>query len=221
MPIDLGTGDALQQPDGRLNFPAFHRNRAAIWSVLAPLLAGRRGDVLELGSGSGQHVVAFAEQSPDLVWWPSDIDPDHLASIEAWRRHAKLPNVRAPRRIDLADPDWNPGADAPARFAMILCINVLHISPWIVSRNLFARAARLLVPEGRLCVYGPFRRGGQHTAPSNAAFDASLRRQNAEWGVRDLDDLAILGRDGGLALADVVAMPANNLTLVFVTSQVD
>jgi SAM-dependent methyltransferase len=217
MAIDFGTADAMALPDGRLNFPAFHRNRAPIWAVLAPLLAGRRGDVLELGSGSGQHAVAFAEQSPDIVWWPSDVDPDHLDSVEAWRAYANLPNVRPPRRIDLGRADWTAGAGAPARFAMILSINVLHISPWRVSENLLAGAARCLEPHGQLCVYGPFRREGRHTAPSNAAFDASLRRENPEWGVRDVDDLAKLARDGGLKLADIAAMPANNLTLVFTT----
>jgi SAM-dependent methyltransferase len=215
MAIDFGTAEAPRGPDGGLNFPAFHRNRAPIWSVLAPLLNGRRGDVLELGSGSGQHVVGFAEQSPHLTWWPSDVNPDHLASIEAWRAYAALPNVQTPRRIDLADPDWTPGPDAPARFVMLLCINVVHIAPWCVSENLFSRAARHLAPQGLLCLYGPYRRGGQHTAPSNAAFDASLRRQDPAWGVRDVDDLASLARDGGLALADLVEMPANNLTLVF------
>jgi SAM-dependent methyltransferase len=187
--------------------------------VLAPLLRDRGGDVLELGSGSGQHVVAFAERSPALVWWPSDVDPAHLASIEAWRVHARLLNVRAPLRIDLADPGWSPGPDTPAAFALILCANVVHVSPWIVSRNLFARAARFLEPAGWLCLYGPFRRGGAHTAPSNAAFDASLRRQNPAWGLRDTDELAAIARDGGLVLENVVAMPANNLTLVFAQSQ--
>src|SRR5262245_44646275 len=124
MAIDFGFEDSPPQPDGRLNFPATHRNRGPIWAVLAPLLAGRRGDVLELGSGSGQHSIAFAEQSPDIVWWPSDLAPDHLASIDAWRAHANLANLRPARRVDLGDANWTPGADAPAVFAMILCVNV-------------------------------------------------------------------------------------------------
>ena len=201
MAIDFATAGLPPQPDGRLNAPAFHRNHVPIWSVLAQILGGRHGDVLELGSGSGQHVVAFADRSPDIVWWPSDVDVDHL---------------RPACRIDLSEAAWTPGADAPAQFAMILSINVLHISPWRVAENLVAGSARRLAPDGHLCVYGPFRRGGRHTAASNAAFDVSLRRQNPEWGVRDVDDLAKLARDAGFALADVVEMPANNLTLRFI-----
>jgi SAM-dependent methyltransferase len=216
--VDLGTEGLPPQPDGRLNAPAFHRNRAPIWAVLTRFLDGRTGDVLELGSGTGQHAIAFAEQIPGLVWWPSDAGEEQFRSIEAWRAHANLPNVRAGRRIDLMDANWTPGAGAPAQFAMILCINVVHISPWRVSENLFTGSARHLGPDGRLYLYGPFMRAGRHTAPSNAAFDVSLRRQNPAWGVRDVDDLARLAREAGLRLADISEMPANNLTLSFAKS---
>ena len=204
-------------PDGRLQAPAFARNHEAIWQALAPYLRDARGDVLEAGSGTGQHVCTFAARAPQLIWWPSDIYPSHLASIEAWRRHTGLENVRAPQRIDLLDPDWTWRGDAPAAagLAAIVCINVLHISPWRVSQNLIAGAARLLGDGGHLFVYGPFKRGGAHTAPSNEDFDESLRAENPDWGVRDVDDLVTLGQAAGLPLSEIVPMPANNLVLVF------
>ena len=156
-------------------------------------------------------------RTPQLTWWPSDIYPSHLASIEAWRRHAGLANLRAPQRIDLSDPAWVWTADGQAGgvLAAMLCINVLHIAPWRVAQNLIAGAGRYLAADGRLFVYGPFMRAGQHTAPSNAEFDASLRAKNPEWGVRDLDDLEALAQDAGLTLAETVPMPANNLVLAF------
>lgn len=206
-------GTPAAAPDGRLDAPAFHRNAEPIWSALAGYLTQRSGDVLELGSGTGQHVTTYAAHTPQLTWWPSDIYETHLASIEAWRRSAGLANVCAPQRIDLTARDWTWVPSGP--LAAMLCINVLHISPWAVSENLLAGAERFLSAEGRLFIYGPFMRDGQHTAPSNAAFDASLRRQNAEWGVRDVGDLAAAAHEVGLTLSDIVAMPANNLVLVF------
>ena len=171
--VEFGKSGAPPASDGRLDGPAFHRNHDAIWSAIAVFLSAQTGDVLELGSGTGQHAAAFAARSPQLTWWPSDINPSHLASIEAWRRHAGLANLRAPQRIDLMDPDWAAtvtGLSAGSLAAM-LCINVLHIAPWRVAQNLIAGAGRLLRPGGRLFLYGPFMRDGQHTAPSNAEFD--------------------------------------------------
>ncbi len=173
------------------------------------------GDVLELGSGTGQHIADFARRAPQLTWWPSDITPAHLASIEAWRREAKLANLRAVQRIDLNDADWRLSGDGADRFTAMLCINVLHIAPWRVSQNLFAGAGRQLREGGALFVYGPFKRDGAHTAPSNEAFDASLRAENPEWGVRDVADLDALAQTAGLSPAEIVEMPANNLVLVF------
>jgi len=205
------------RPDqGRLDAPAFHRNCEPIWAAISGFLAGASGDVLEVGSGTGQHAAAFAARTPRLTWWPSDIRGSHLASIEAWRRQAGLANLRSPQRIDLADPAWTwTGDDGGGSLAAMLCINTLHISPWNVSQNLFAGAGRLLRPGGRLFVYGPFKRDGAHTAPSNAAFDATLQAENPEWGVRDLADLNRLAEAAGLVPMDIVAMPANNLVLVF------
>jgi SAM-dependent methyltransferase len=215
--VEFGKVGKPPEPDGRLDAPAFHRNHDAIWSALAGFLGQAAGDVLEIGSGTGQHAAAFARQAPELTWWPSDIYPSHLASISAWRRHEGLANLRAPQRIDLADPNWTWRADGQpgGALAAILCINVLHISPWHVSQNLIAGAGRLLRDDGRLFIYGPFMRDGQHTAASNAAFDATLRAENPEWGVRDISDLRALAQDAGLTLTEIVPMPANNLVLVF------
>lgn len=216
--VEFGkTGTAPPAPDGRLDAPAFHRNHEAIWSAIAGLLGGQTGDLLELGSGTGQHAVTYAARTPTLTWWPSDIYESHLTSIEAWRRDAGLANLRAPQRIDLTDPDWRWQGDGTpgAGLAAMICFNVVHISPWTVSQNLIAGAGRFLRADGKLILYGPFMRDGAHTAPSNAAFDASLKAQNPDWGVRDLRDLSALAAAAGLTLAETMPMPANNLVLVF------
>jgi len=210
-------GKSAAMPDGRLNAPAFQRNHEVIWAAIAPFLSAQNGDVLELGSGTGQHATTFAARTPQLTWWPSDIYPSHLTSIEAWRRHAGLANLRAPQRIDLTDAawSWSAAGQTGAPLAAMLCINVLHISPWTVAQNLIAGAGRYLRGGGRLFVYGPFMRDGQHTAPSNAAFDQSLRAENPAWGVRDVADLNTLARNAGLTAAEITPMPANNLVLAF------
>lgn len=216
--FEFGNVGRPPEPDGRLDAPAFHRNHEAIWSVLGGFLGGKTGDVLEAGSGTGQHVVAFARRSPEITWWPSDHSERHVESIEAWRAHAGLANVRPPLRIDLAERAWGlREADAvlPAAFLAIFCANVIHIAPWSVAEGLFAGAAPRLRADGRLFLYGPFMRGGMHTAPSNDAFDRSLRSSNPEWGVRDMDDVRALAERVGLRLAEVADMPANNFILTF------
>jgi len=215
--VDFGKTGRLAEADGRLDAPAFHRNHAAIWSALAGFLTTQSGDLLELGSGTGQHAVEFARRAPQLTVWPSDLYDSHLASIAAWRAQARLANLRAPQRIDLADPAWSWAGDDTrgGPLTAMLCANVLHISPWIVSQNLFAGAGRFLREGGRLFVYGPFKRGGAHTAPSNERFDLTLRAENPDWGVRDLDELNALARDAGLTPAEILPMPANNLVLAF------
>jgi SAM-dependent methyltransferase len=215
--VEFGKSGSPPAPDGRLDGPAFHRNHAAIWSAIGGFLSQQSGDVLELGSGTGQHITAFAARSPHLTWWPSDIVPSHLASIAAWRQQAGLANLRAPQRIDLTDPQWtwDAGGQTGGTLTAMLCINVLHISPWSVSQNLIAGAGRTLREGGRLFVYGPFMRDGAHTAPSNAAFDATLRAENPHWGVRDVRDLNACAAQAGLTPADMTAMPANNLVLAF------
>lgn len=216
--VEFGkSGTPAPAPDGRLDAPAFHRNAEPIWGAIGGFLEHRDGDLLELGSGTGQHGATYAARTARLTWWPSDICESHLASIAAWRAQAGLANLRAPQRIDLAARDWTWARDGQAGGALdaMLCINVLHISPWCVSENLIAGAGRFLGATGRLFVYGPFMRDGQHTAPSNAAFDASLRAQNPDWGVRAVEDLAALADAAGLALTAIVPMPANNQVLVF------
>src|SRR5262245_59630839 len=215
---EFGRDGRPVESDGRLDAAAFHRNHAPIWNVLQPFLAGKSGEVLEAGSGTGQHVVHFARHAPDIVWWPSDLNERHLASIEAWRAHSALPNIRAPLRVDLTDTDCGPqmhDSSGPGKLLAVFCANVIHIAPWRVAEGLFAGAARHLRPDGRLYLYGPFKREGKHTAISNAVFDTSLRQQDAEWGVRDIVDLEKLAAGAGLALVETVHMPANNMMLAF------
>src|SRR5262249_43963741 len=151
-----------------------------------------RGTVLEIGSGSGEHAVHFAAGLPHLTWQPTDLDPDALASIAAHRRAAGLPNLLPPIELDAAVHSW-PIAHANA----IVSINMIHIAPWSAAEGLVAGAGRILAPGAVLFLYGPFKEDGRHTAPSNSAFDASLRASNKEWGVRDLGEVAALaGRHG-------------------------
>jgi SAM-dependent methyltransferase len=216
--VEFGRDGPPAAADGRLDAAAFHRNHRPIWSVLANFLDGKTGDLLEVGSGTGQHVVEFARQSPDITWWPSDYNEKHLESIEAWRLHSKLPNIRPPQRIDLLNPDWILPPDDSRQAGGLLaihCANVIHIAPWRTAENLLAGAARQLRPDGRLFLYGPFKREGRHTAPSNAEFDSSLRASNPDWGVRDIADLRAVADRVGLRIAEIAEMPANNLTLVF------
>jgi SAM-dependent methyltransferase len=216
--VEFGKDGRPVEPDGRLDAPAFHRNHQAIWAVLQPFLAGKSGDVVEAGSGTGQHVVDFARRSPEITWWPSDLNDQHLKSIAAWRAHAGLANIRPPLRIDLSDPVWYSqmhDGSGPGQLLAVFCANVIHIAPWRVAEGLFAGAGHFLRADGRLFLYGPFKRDGKHTAPSNAAFDASLRDRDPEWGVRDIADLEKLAAGAGLALVEIAEMPANNLVLGF------
>jgi hypothetical protein len=216
--VEFGKDGRPVEADGRLDAAAFHRNHAPIWAVLEKFLARKSGDVVEAGSGTGQHVVHFATRTPGITWWPSDLNERHLKSIEAWRTHAGLPNIRPPLRIDLTDPAWCPemhDGSGPTELLAVFCANVIHIAPWRVAEGLFAGAARYLRSDGRLFLYGPFKREGKHTALSNAVFDTSLREQDPEWGVRDIADLEKLAEAGGLALIETVEMPANNMILAY------
>jgi SAM-dependent methyltransferase len=189
--------------------PAAARNREPIREVLARHLP-ERGLVLEIASGTGEHAVHMAAAFPSLRWQPTDADPAALSSIEAWRADAGLPNLLPALTLDVTAPSWPVSApDA------IVCINMVHISPWDASLALFAGAARELAPGAVLYLYGPYREGGV-TAPSNEAFDRSLRERDPRWGVRDVRDLRAAAEERGLSLEHTVAMPANNHSLVFV-----
>ena len=204
------------EPDGRLDAGAFHRNHAAIWTVLDAFLRGRSGNALEIGSGTGQHAVEFASRLPQITWWPSDYAESHIRSIAAWRAYAKLGNLKAPTQLDASEADWRLAERGlPTKFLAMFCANVIHIAPWAMAEGLFAAAGRQLHADGRLFLYGPFRRDGVHNAPSNATFDANLRRDNPDWGVRDTADLRALAERNSLYLAEVVEMPSNNAVLVF------
>ncbi|PLX38496.1 MAG: SAM-dependent methyltransferase [Hyphomicrobiales bacterium] len=210
--------------DARLDGAAFHRNREPIGDAVADALGGRSGDVLEIGSGTGQHVVALAERFSANTWWPTDYEPKHVESVEAWRLHAGLDNIRQAVQLDAAAEHWaaGPGAETEAAggavegdLAGILVVNVLHISPFVVTRGITAGAGRRLAPGGRLMIYGPFMRDGHHTADSNRRFDQSLKSQNPAWGLRDTGVVTVIAQAAGLALVDIVQMPSNNLFLVF------
>jgi SAM-dependent methyltransferase len=196
--------------DARRYAPAAARNREPILSVLRRHLP-RSGLVLEIASGTGEHTLHFADaSSPDLIFQPSDPDPVARDSIVAWISEAGCRNVRPAIVLDARSDDW-PIKTADA----VLCINMIHIAPWNAAVGLMRGAGRLLTPEGFLFLYGPFRRGGRHTAPSNAAFDESLRQQNSEWGVRDLEAVQELAEHNGFGPPEIVEMPANNLSLIF------
>jgi hypothetical protein len=216
--VEFGKDGRPVEPDGRLDAPAFHRNHAPIWAALQKFLAGKSGDVVEAGSGTGQHVVDFARHTPGIIWWPSDLNAQHLTSIAAWRAHAGLSNIRSPLRIDLSDPLWCAemhDGSGPVNLLAVFCANVVHIAPWRVAEGLFAGSARYLRGDGRLYLYGPFKRGGKHAAVSNAVFDTSLRERDPEWGVRDIEALEQLATGVGLALVEIAEMPANNLVLAY------
>ena len=215
---EFGKDGRRVEPDGRLDAAAFHRNHQAIWAALEGFLAGKSGDVVEVGSGTGQHVVDLARRTPGITWWPSDLNEQHLKSIAAWRAYSGLSNIRPPLRIDLSDPAWCPemhDGSGPGKLLAVFCANVIHIAPWRVAEGLVAGAGRTLRPDGRLFLYGPFKRHGKHTSISNAVFDTSLHERDPEWGVRDIGDVEGQAASVGLALIETVQMPANNLILVF------
>ena len=189
--------------------PAAERNRGPILEVLRRVLP-RSGTVVEIASGTGQHTAFFSEHLSDLCWQPTDASPEALQSISAWATDAARSNFLAPIELDVLWPTW-PVTAADA----VLCINMIHISPWEATEALFVGAQRLLPSGSPLVTYGPYRVHGEHTAPSNAAFDRSLRSRNPRWGVRDVDDLVELGDRTGFALLEQVPMPANNMTLLW------
>ncbi len=203
----------------RLDFPSAGRNANAIAKVLAAELPVGPCAVLEIASGSGQHGVQFCKAMPNVCWWPTDLDPAHLDSINAWRIHADLTNrIHAATALDVCAENWRLGQNQkgwPQKFDAVVNINMIHISPWAATLGLMDGAAQVLGPGGVLVLYGPFKKNGQHTAPSNVDFDESLKSRNPTWGVRDRDEVAAIARAQGLTLRTEIAMPANNLSLVF------
>lgn len=189
--------------------PAAARNREPILRVLDRVLPAE-GLVLEVGSGSGEHAVFAAPRLPGRCWQPTDVDPEALASIQAWIDELPADSLLAPRHFDARERPW-PFRD----LAAVVAINVIHISPWEVCEGLVQGAAATLRADGVLYFYGPFRIEGRHTAPSNEAFDASLREQDPSWGVRDLADVRTLASRHGLEEKGVFPMPANNFSVAF------
>ncbi len=188
---------------------ATSRNRDAIADVLRPILPPS-GTVLEIASGTGEHILYFAGLFPDLIWQPSDPDKAALASIEAWRGEAKLANIQSPLELDVMARDWAvDGVDA------IICINMIHIAPWEAAVGLMEGAGKLLPPGGLLYLYGPYREEGVSLAESNASFDLSLKSRNPAWGLREVSDVVALANSNGLGLEKRVEMPANNRSLIF------
>ena len=199
-----------QLPDGARSSPATARNRGPILEALRSCLP-RSGVALEIAAGAGEHAVFNAAALPGLRWQPTDSDPEALRSIAAWRDHAALPNLLPPLRLDAKDPDAWPVGRADA----VININMAHISPWAATRGLMAGAGRVLPAGGILFLYGPYIEGDVETAASNIAFDLDLRRRNPAWGLRHLDDVTALAAQHGLMLTQRIAMPANNLSLIF------
>jgi len=203
--------DELPNPStgARRIAPAVARNRDPILDLLRRILP-RSGLVLEVASGTGEHVAYFAARLPDLVWQPSDPSAEARASSAAWTAAEGRANICPPLDLDASADDW------PIRHAdAMLCVNMLHISPWSATLGLMRGAGRLLAEGAPLFLYGPFRRADAPTAPSNEAFDADLRRRDAAWGLRDLEAVSACAASNGLRLEQVAQMPANNLSLIF------
>jgi SAM-dependent methyltransferase len=201
--------DSATARGARRHAPATLRNRDPILALLREELP-ERGAVLEVASGSGEHALWFARALPGLSWQPSDPDAEARASIAAWAAEASLPNLRSPLALDACDEDW-PVDRADA----VVCCNMVHISPWRAAEGLFAGAGRLLAEGGPLFLYGPFLEDDVPTAPSNVAFDLSLRSRDPDWGLRRVSALDELAERAGLVRTRRESMPANNLVLVW------
>ena len=200
-------------PDERLQWPAPERNKSFILEVLRDVLLETILDgslVLEIGSGSGAHICHFASQLQNFRWQPSDPEDRHQKSIKAWIKHVKTKNILPPIYLDTREEPW-PIKKADA----ILCINMIHISPWESCQNLFSGASRILPRDGVIYLYGPFSVDGIHTADSNAIFDRSLKSRNSEWGIRDLNGVRQVAENNSFRMTKKISMPANNLSLVF------
>lgn len=200
--------------DGRLYAPATERNREVILSVLERVLPNP-GTVLEIASGTGEHASFFAPKLAPRRWWPSDISTPMLKSIAAWARETKARYLLPPIELNVCAETWPVEADNQRSVEAIVNINMIHIAPWESCEGLMAGAERVLPEQGVLYLYGPFKRNGEHTAPSNATFDTWLRQQSPDWGVRDLEAVERIAQQHQLTLQEIIEMPANNLSVVF------
>lgn len=212
-------GGLFEMPSAKLWTPAGERNCGPILEVLESLLPPS-GHVLEVASGPGQHVAAFAAARPALQWYPSDPDPAARASIAAWTAEGGLANVAAPMDLDVTGPGWAAAAaralpGGVARYDGLVVVNLLHIAPWTACEGLMAGTAALLAAAGFLFVYGPFMLDGRHNSEGNRAFDRSLRASDPALGLRDVNEVAACAERHGLGLERLVEMPANNRVLVF------
>ena len=208
--------NTVSEGEGQLRSPSFERNFTPIRDALRRYLEGRAGTVLEIGSGTGQHIAHWAGEFPGLHWVPSDIHPAHHTSITAWGTALGCKNLSEPLFVD-ASTDWTGQTPVQAlgELTAVLSCNVIHIAPWAVAMGIVNGAARVLKPGGTLILYGPFREVGRHTGAGNADFDARLQAENADWGVRDLDEVAALAAAAGLSPAQITRMPSNNLVVAF------
>ena len=198
--------------------PSFHRNKGPMLEVLSSLLIGDDKNILEVASGSGQHGPYFTNALTNLTWWPTDINPAALASIRAWRTHLDAGSVKPPQQLDVTSQQWRMGngsTDWPDRFDCILSMNMIHIAPYEATTGLIEGASQYLHETGKLVLYGPFKRHGKHTAPSNEAFDLSLQGRDPGWGIRNLEDVIEIAASNNLAHQQIIEMPANNLVVVF------
>ncbi|AFY47943.1 Protein of unknown function (DUF938) [Nostoc sp. PCC 7524] len=203
--------------DARKYAPATQRNREPILEVLLQVLP-ENGTILEVASGTGEHAVFFAPRLSPRQWLPTDPNPELRASIAAWAEEFPCDHLYPPLELDASQPVWPLEEDTGCNHSPIVAIvniNMIHISPWSACLGLMAGAGRILPPGGILYLYGPFKQGGEHTAPSNAAFDESLRAQNPQWGVRNLEDVVAAASQQNLSLQTTYQMPANNLSVVF------
>ena len=198
-----------KQADGKWFIPSAERNKGPILNVLARVLP-RQGVVLEVASGTGQHVIHFAKALPDLTWQPSDPDAELRQSVALRVGEERLTNVNPPIDLDVTRLPW-PLQTADA----VVCINLLHVAPWSATLALLEGAKAVLPTQHVLFLYGPYRRFGQHTSKSNEQFDSDLRTHNSEWGLRDLETVSQSAASSGLVLTEIVEMPANNFSLVF------